>query len=239
MSRRPLRAVAVTEPGAVATQVLPQKDDTLLWAKCKYALCLACYPNPTSRDGIAMFMRQRFFNPEKCEESDLHPLVFPPPFSQIVVYGPALFVSMKNDTVGPLALPTWKAAWQQMHTHSWETAGQPPDASAGDKEEDEEEDEEDEEDEEEDEGVTEETDTDSDHSSVDNTSYEDRDVDDDDGNTTETDSDAPEEEGDVQGGSDMYIPDDFAPPIVVEPRKRQRRYMTRSTLLLGKGPAST
>ena len=122
MSRRTLRAVAVTEPGAVATEVLPQKDDTLLWAKCKYRMCLACYPDHKSRDGIAMFMRQRFFNPENCEESDLHPLVFPPPLSQVVVYGPVLFVSMKNDTVGPLALAAWKAAWQQMRTHSWVTA---------------------------------------------------------------------------------------------------------------------
>ena len=105
-----LRAVLLTEPGAQAVEVRPQKDDTLLWSKCKYRLCLACYPDHSSGYGVALYMRQRFCNPEACQESDLHPLVFPPPLSQIVVYGPALFVAMKNRAVAPLSLPRWKAA---------------------------------------------------------------------------------------------------------------------------------
>ena len=208
MSRRTLRAVAVTEPGAVATEVLPQKDDTLLWAKCKYRMCLACYPDHKSRDGIAMFMRQRFFNPENCEESDLHPLVFPPPLSQVVVYGPVLFVSMKNDTVGPLALAAWKAAWQQMRTHSWVTADAhnehtKPCELCEDRDE-------------EDEDISDqeysESDIDEDEdqssSAEDGISSEEEEE----GNTTETSSGAEEDEdAEVVGGADI-IQDDYAPP---------------------------
>ncbi len=230
-----MRAVLLTEPGAQAVEVRPQKDDTLLWSKCKYRLCLACYPDHSSVDGVALYMRQRFCNPEACQESDLHPLVFPPPLSQIVVYGPALFVAMKNRAVAPLSLPRWKAAWQQMHTHAWltEDALRPEggvveksvekeeeqEAYSSSTETSESDEESDEEMEEEDDGEDEDGDP---QSSSD---------DEDDMRTTESDSDVEEEDA-AEPVVDSFVTEEYPAPMAAEPRKRQKRYSTRSTLVL-------